>query len=155
LLTGLRYLRILPAAVLAAQVVCASPMAPPPDQNDTLAALSLEQLTKVEVTSVARKDQKLLKAAAAVYVITADDIRRSGAASVPDVLRFVPGVEVAQISSDVWAITARGFNGTHRSRSGTGRDHVGRQCRRRCDQHYHEESEEYARLDGIESDERE
>jgi iron complex outermembrane receptor protein len=82
-----------------------------PDPNDTLTALSLEQLTRVQVTSVARKDQKLLKVAAAVYVITADEIRRSGATSVPDVLRVVPGIEVAQINADVWAISARGFNG--------------------------------------------
>ena len=78
--------------------------------DDSLAALSLEELTQVEVTSVARKDQKLLKVAAAVYVITADEIKRSGATSVPDVLRMVPGIEVAQISSDIWAISARGFN---------------------------------------------
>jgi iron complex outermembrane receptor protein len=84
---------------------------PPADQDVPLAALSLEELTKVEITSVARKDQKLLKVAAAAFVITADDIRRSGATSIPDLLRVVPGLEVAQINAGDWAVSARGFNG--------------------------------------------
>ncbi len=80
------------------------------DGDDGLAALSLEELTRVEVTSVARKDQQLSKVAAAVYVITADDIRRSGATCVPEALRMAPGIEVAQITANTWAISARGFN---------------------------------------------
>jgi iron complex outermembrane receptor protein len=111
------------AAALRAALVCAAASAACPvssaqslnpavaGPNDSLTALSLEELTRVQVTSVARKDQKLLKVAAAVYVITADEIRRSGATSVPDVLRVVPGIEVAQINANVWAISARGFNG--------------------------------------------
>jgi iron complex outermembrane receptor protein len=75
-----------------------------------LVGLSLEELMNVEVTSVSRKDQQLRQVAAAVYVITAEEIRRSGATSVPDALRVVPGIEVAQISSGIWAISARGFN---------------------------------------------
>ena len=81
-----------------------------PDPQDA-AALNLEHLTQIEVTSVGRKDQKLSRVPAAVFVVTADDIRRSGASNIPDLLRMVPGIQVAQISSNVWAISARGFNG--------------------------------------------
>jgi iron complex outermembrane receptor protein len=75
-----------------------------------LADASLEQLLNTKVTSVSKKEQKLARTAAAVFVISQDDIRRSGAASLPDVLRMVPGVDVAQIDANAWAITIRGFN---------------------------------------------
>ncbi|MCC6588552.1 MAG: TonB-dependent receptor [Bryobacterales bacterium] len=64
----------------------------------------------IEVSSVAKKEQRLSQIAAAVFVITSDDIRRSGATSIPEVLRMAPGVQVARIDSSKWAITARGFN---------------------------------------------
>ena len=64
----------------------------------------------VEVSSVSKKEQKLSRTAAAIFVITQEDIRRSGATSIPDVLRMVPGVNVAQINGSTWAISARGFN---------------------------------------------
>lgn len=103
-----------PRGLVAALMACACIQGADPagsaDSGDNLAGLSLEELTRVEVTSVARKDQKLSKVAAAVYVITADDIRRSGATCVPELLRVVPGIEVAQIASNTWAISARGFN---------------------------------------------
>jgi len=73
--------------------------------------LSLEDLTKVEVTSVSRKSQSLSSVAAAAFVISAEDIARSGAQALPDVLRMVPGIEVAQIDNGRYAVTARGFNG--------------------------------------------
>jgi iron complex outermembrane receptor protein len=75
-----------------------------------LFALSLEQLSRVEVSSVSRHDQPLFDTPAAVFVITRDDIRRSGATSIPEVLRMVPGVQVAQIDANKWAVSARGFN---------------------------------------------
>jgi iron complex outermembrane recepter protein len=75
-----------------------------------LAALSLEELMNVRVTSAAKKEQNLLQTAAAVYVITAETIRRSGVTTLPDALRLAPGVEVAQTSSDAWAVSIRGFN---------------------------------------------
>ena len=71
---------------------------------------SLEHLLNVEVTSVSKKEQKLSRTAAAVFVINQEDIRRSGAANLPDLLRLVPGVQVAQIDANAWAITIRGFN---------------------------------------------
>ncbi len=72
--------------------------------------LSLEQLGDVEVTSVSRRPEPLGKAPAAVYVITAEDIRRSGTASLPEVLRLAPNLEVAKMSGFAYTITARGFN---------------------------------------------
>jgi iron complex outermembrane receptor protein len=71
---------------------------------------NLEDLMNMEVTSVSKKEQKLSKAAAAVYVITREDIRRSGATNIPDLLRMAPGVDVARIDSNTWAISIRGFN---------------------------------------------
>ncbi len=72
---------------------------------------SLEDLMKVEVSSVARRAQALADTPAAVYVVTAEDIERSGVTSVPEALRLVPGVNVARISNAMWAVTIRGFNG--------------------------------------------
>jgi iron complex outermembrane recepter protein len=75
--------------------------------------LSLAELLQVEVTSVAKQPQGLYDAPAAVFVITSEDIRRSGATSLPEVLRLTPGIQVARINSNVWAVTARGFNGRY------------------------------------------
>jgi len=80
-----------------------------PSPTPDLTVMSLEDLMNVEVTSVSKKEQKLSQAAAAVYVITQEDIRRSGAINIPDVLRMAPGVDVAQISGHLWAISIRGF----------------------------------------------
>jgi iron complex outermembrane receptor protein len=77
------------------------------------AAMPLEDLMDIEVTSVSKKEQWLRQTAAAVYVITQEDIRRSGATTIPEVLRMVPGLEVARISGNKWAVTARGFNGRY------------------------------------------
>jgi iron complex outermembrane recepter protein len=68
-------------------------------------------LMNVQVTSVSKRSQKLADAAAAIFVITQEDIRRSGANSIPEALRMVPGVQVARIDENKWAITSRGFNG--------------------------------------------
>lgn len=78
---------------------------------EDFAELSLEDLVKADVTSVSRKSQSLADVPAAAFVITAEDIRRSGAQSLPDVLRMAPGVEVAQIDNGRYAVSARGFNG--------------------------------------------
>lgn len=73
--------------------------------------LSLGDLMKVGVESAARKNQSVSNTAAAVFVISASDIRRSGALSIPEALRLAPGVEVAGLSNNKWAVTIRGFNG--------------------------------------------
>jgi iron complex outermembrane receptor protein len=68
------------------------------------------------VTSVAKRRQRVADAAAAVFVIGPEDIRRSGATSVPELLRMVPGVEVARIDANKWAVSIRGFNGRFASK---------------------------------------
>lgn len=78
-----------------------------------LKAMSISELMQVPVTSVSRRPQKIADTAAAVYVISQEDIRRSAAQSLPDLLRMVPGIQVAQIDSNKWAISARGFNGRY------------------------------------------
>ncbi|MCI4348029.1 MAG: TonB-dependent receptor [Thermoplasmata archaeon] len=77
-----------------------------------LKKLSLEELFDIEVTSVSKKPEKLSKTAAAVHVVTDEDIRRLGAVSIPEALRDIPGVEVARVDSRQYAITVRGFNNT-------------------------------------------
>lgn len=78
--------------------------------SEDLTDLPLEQLMSVEVTSVAKQAQPLSQAAAAIFVISQEDIRRSGATSIPEALRMVPGLQVARLDANKWAITARGFN---------------------------------------------
>jgi iron complex outermembrane receptor protein len=75
-----------------------------------LKQLNVEDLMNVEVTSVARHPQKLLGSASAIQVITQEDIRRSGATSIPEALRLADNLQVAQKNSHDWAISARGFN---------------------------------------------
>jgi iron complex outermembrane receptor protein len=74
-----------------------------------LTQLDLKDLMNVEVTSVSKREQKISTAGAAIYVINQEDIRRSGATSIPDLLRMVPGVHVAQMNAHTWAISIRGF----------------------------------------------
>jgi len=106
-----------PLSLAAALAVCLigvsaskAAQAQPPD----LTQLGLEELLnlKVEVTSAAKKPQFLNDVAAAAFVVTGDDIRRSGATSIPEALRFVPGLDVARVDRNSWAISARGFNST-------------------------------------------
>jgi len=80
------------------------------DQNDLL-ELSVEDLLNVEVISVSKKAKSLNDSPAAIFVISQDDIKRIGATSVPEALRLAPGIDVARIDANKWAISARGFNG--------------------------------------------
>ena len=75
--------------------------------------LSLEQLMDVVVISVSKREQLLSTTAAAVHVITAEDIRRSGATNLPQALRLAPGVDVAQFSNNRWSVSIRGFGGRY------------------------------------------
>jgi iron complex outermembrane receptor protein len=94
---------------LAISVLMAIPAWPQNAPKD-LANESLQDLMNIEVTSVSKSEQKVSRTAAAIFVITAEDIRRSGATNIPDLLRMVPGLDVAQINANTWAISARGFN---------------------------------------------
>jgi iron complex outermembrane receptor protein len=73
--------------------------------------IDIDQLMNLKITSVSKKSERFFEAPAAVYVLTNDEIRRSGMRSVPELLRMVPGIQVARHSGNRWAITARGFNG--------------------------------------------
>lgn len=105
------------AVVLAAGLVSIAPArarsgAASVQPARALKSMSLEQLFDLEVTSVSQKPESLSRAAAAVHVVTQDDLRRSGVRSFPEALRYIPGVEVARVDARQYAITARGFNGT-------------------------------------------
>ncbi|WP_225893006.1 MULTISPECIES: TonB-dependent receptor plug domain-containing protein [unclassified Methylomonas] len=80
------------------------------DNAPDIEAFSINELMQMEVSSASRKSQTVSDTAAAAFVISQEDIRRSGATSIPDALRLAPGLEVAQINASVWAVTARGFN---------------------------------------------
>ena len=74
-----------------------------------LGNLSLDSLSSMEITSVSRKEQTLSEAAGAIFVITSEDIRRSGLSNIAELLRTVPGLDVAEIDANKWSITTRGF----------------------------------------------
>lgn len=78
--------------------------------SNELASMELEQLMDMNVTTVSKREQKFHSAAAAIYTITQEDIRRSAATSLPEILAQAPGMEVARINPSMWAISARGFN---------------------------------------------
>ncbi|MGH8592071.1 MAG: TonB-dependent receptor plug domain-containing protein, partial [Gammaproteobacteria bacterium] len=77
-----------------------------------LKKLSLEELMDIEVTSVSKHPERLSETASAIQVITQEDIRRSGATRLPEALRLASNLEVAQVDSSRWSISARGFNST-------------------------------------------
>src|SRR5438034_111991 len=102
---------IICSLVICASDVCAKPQeALPP--TSTLKQLSVEELMDIEVTSVSRRPEKVSETASAIQVITQEDIRRSGATSIPEALRLASNLEVAQVDSHQWAISARGFSNT-------------------------------------------
>jgi iron complex outermembrane recepter protein len=105
----------LPAAVLVGEAAQALAAAQPPypaasQTAQDLKALSLEQLGNVEVTTQSKEPTEVWNTPAAIYVLTQEDIRRSGAATLPDLLRTVPGLEVAELEGNQWAVGIRGFN---------------------------------------------
>ena len=93
------------AAGLLAAAFCAGSTG-----GSDLTSMSLEDLMQVKVRSVSRKDQQMARVAAAVFVLTREDIRRSGATNIPEALRMVPGMQVARISASQYAVSVRGFN---------------------------------------------
>lgn len=111
-----KFLLFLATAVLAAPASLAHGSSTAPERPVILAmadltSYNLEELMNITVTSVSKKSQKIADAAAAIFVITQDDIRRSGVTSIAEALRMAPGVQVARLDSNKWAVTSRGFNG--------------------------------------------
>ena len=94
-------------ALLALCMVAFPPVVSLASEDDVKSLFSIKD---VEVISVSKTPEKAFDAASSVFVLTQSDIRRSGATSIPEVLRLAPGVEVARLDSHTWAITARGFN---------------------------------------------
>lgn len=84
--------------------------ASPKKQERDLTELSIEELGQIEVTIASRRGQKLSDTAAAVTVIRGEDLRRTGATSIAEALRMVPGMDVARFNSNSWAVSVRGFN---------------------------------------------
>src|SRR5438128_6938118 len=103
--------------VLMVGLVCvAGPgLAQQPDSTlsaEALKKLSIEQLMTFEVTSVSKRPERLSQTASAIQLITQEDIRRSGASSLAEALRLATNLQVAQVDSRQWAISARGFSST-------------------------------------------
>lgn len=101
---------VLLAGASLANVAWAEPPAEEESSLDSFLDMPLADLLTMEVSSVSKRLQPLGETAAAIFVITAEDIRRSGAATFADLLRMVPGMNVAQINSQKFAVSARGFN---------------------------------------------
>lgn len=95
--TGILFSAFIPTIVFASE--------------SSITKYSIEELMSMEITSVSKKCQQVSKAAASIYVISQTDIKNSGLLSIPEILRLVPGLQVAQINGSNWAISARGFNG--------------------------------------------
>jgi len=102
---------LLRGAVVGSLILSSTPVFSATAEPDDLLDLSLESLLDIEVTSVSKRAESISQAAAAISVLTSEDIRRSGVTSVPEALRMVPGLEVARMDANRWAISARSFNG--------------------------------------------
>src|ERR1700677_3750010 len=100
------------AAVLAAAMRCGWAAPQPANPSDELGGMSLEELANVPVTSVSKSVEPLRTAPAAIYVISHDDILRSGATSIPEALRLAPNLQVTQLSASDYVVSARGFGGS-------------------------------------------
>jgi iron complex outermembrane receptor protein len=107
---------VVTAVLCAPRAYAAAPTAAPGDavlatgNAEDLASLSLEDLMNLDITVVSKQKQKVSQAAAAVAVITPEEIRRSGMTSIPELLRLAPGLDVARVDANKWAISSRGFN---------------------------------------------
>jgi iron complex outermembrane receptor protein len=98
------------ALLLPALGAAASPLPlPAPVGEQQLKSMSLEQLGNIKVTTVSKRPEEIWRTPAAIYVLTSQDIERSGATSIPELLRMVPGVQVSRMQSDDWAVGVRGF----------------------------------------------
>ena len=106
-----KLLWLMAIAVLACPAISWAAGQPERSKVD-LAEMSIEELMNIEVTSVSKKAEPVFYAPSAVFVITQEDIRRSGATNIPDVLSMAPGVHVARIDANKWAVSIRGFNGS-------------------------------------------
>ena len=103
-------MRIAVGAVTLGTILFLAGAARATDQPD-LSNLSIEQLAQIKVTSVSKQAEPLAEAPASLYVIDHDQIVRSGALTIPEILRLAPNLQVYQQSPSKWVVTARGLNG--------------------------------------------
>ncbi len=106
--TALRFLTFAASISLINRIFCAEARSDS-SQQKPLSTLTLEQLGNIEVTTVSKEPEEIWNTPAAIYVITQEDIQRSGATTIPDALRLAPGVDVAQIDAHTWSVGIRGF----------------------------------------------
>ena len=95
---------------ISATLLCSKAYAEPPPADPEFDEILSRDISELTVTSVSKQTQRLSDTAAAVYVITQEELRRAGIYSIPEALRMVPGMQVAKIGSNRWAVSARGFN---------------------------------------------
>lgn len=98
---------VVAAFVILARVACGQS---PPPSDPTFKGLSIEDLSKIDVTSVSKHAETIADAAAAISVITAEDLRRSGVTALPEAMRLALGLAVARFNGETWGVSARGFN---------------------------------------------
>ncbi|MGA2135313.1 MAG: TonB-dependent receptor [Bryobacteraceae bacterium] len=112
------WLRLLFAALFATTLYAEEALSRDTGQTSaaSLKQLTLEQLSQIDVTSPSKEPSPAFRSPVAIYVITSEDIRRSGVTTIPEALRLAPGVEVARIDGSQWSVGVRGF-GTQLSRS--------------------------------------
>ena len=109
-------LRVIAFCILGCLATLPAFAAPPgnPDPGDddgqTLRGVSIEDLSRIDVTSVSKHSEEIFDAPAAISVVTGDDIRRAGITELPEALRLATGVDVARFNGETWGISARGFN---------------------------------------------
>jgi len=107
-----RIVRLTPVVALLWATVAAADVETGSRSPASLSRLSIEELADIQISSVSKRPERLADAPAAVYVVTREDIRRAGVASIPEALRLAPNLQVARSNSNTYAISARGFNGT-------------------------------------------
>jgi iron complex outermembrane receptor protein len=111
--TAQMFRNVLVFALLMGASLHAQQYAPHPEGTSSeLASLDLQALMKLEITSVSRRPERLSDAAASIFVITGDEIRRSGATNLPEALRLAPNLDVVQVSASAYSVSARGLSNT-------------------------------------------
>src|SRR5712671_6166857 len=105
--------KVLVCALMMSASLHAQQDAPHPEKPPSeLAGLDLQALMNLEITSVSRRPERLSEAAASIFVITGDEIRRSGATNLPEALRLAPALDVVQVSAGAYSVSARGLSNT-------------------------------------------
>src|SRR5262245_20056018 len=103
-------LPFVPALLLLSSLAAAQEPEKQEEKKPRLVDLTIEELMNIDVTTASKKEQRLLQVPAAMSVVLDDDIRRTGARTIPDALRPVPGLHIAHIDANKWIVASRGFS---------------------------------------------